>query len=134
MKRSLSTSQNNNPMTKRTMFERPNYFNYNLPEINVHSKPSKYTFASHQKVCVSTPYHNQIVSNRIDSVLRTINTDFVFDSVCTEWVCVTNSYSQTLFSLRLWKQDEELILEMKYTSGDLSEFIQLQKILFDSVM
>jgi hypothetical protein len=134
MKRSLSTSQNNNPMAKRTMFERPNYFKYNLPEIIVHSKPSKYTFASHQKVCISTPCHNQVVSNRIDSVLRTINTDFVFDSAHAQWVCVTNSYSQTLFSLRLWKQYEELILEMKYTSGDLSEFIQLQKILFDSVM
>ena len=131
MKRSFSTSQNNIPMAKRTMFERPNYVKYNLPEINVHSK---HTFASHQKVCVSTPCHNQVVSNRIDSVLRTINTDFVFDSARAQWVCVTNSYSQTLFSLRLWKHDEELILEMKYTSGDLSEFIQLQKILFDSVM
>ena len=145
MKRKLRHVHVGNPISKRALLENPPRMNesvrpqpcvfaFNMPDIIVYEKPAHYIFASPQKVGTNTNERIQTVANRIDSMLRNINTEFVFDARRAHWVGVTNSQHQTLFGMRLWGQDGDLILEMSCTSGDVSEFIQLQRFIMTHVL
>jgi hypothetical protein len=138
MKRKLRHVHLDSPIAKRSLLETPSrisdasrpqpiVFKCNMNDIIVYKKPDHYIFASHQKVGIYTTDRIQTVANKIDSMLRNINIEFVFDASRAHWVGVSNSQQQTLFGMRLWGQDGDLILEMSYTSGDASEFIQLQQ-------
>ena len=145
MKRKLRHVHIGDLISKRALLEKPSPMNdsvqpqpvvfaFNIPDIIVYEKPAHYIFASPQKVGIYTTDRIQTVANRIDSMLRNINTEFVFDASRAQWVGVTNSQHQTLFGMRLWGQDGDLILEMSYTSGDMSEFIQLQQFIMAHVI
>jgi hypothetical protein len=144
MKRKLRHVHIGDFISKRALLENPPRmteptrtqmvaFAFNMPDIIVYEKPDHYIFASPQKVGIYTTDCIQTVANRIDSILRNINTEFVFDARHAQWVGVTNSHHQTLFGMRLWGQKGDLILEMSYTSGDVSEYIQLQQFIMTNV-
>ena len=145
MKRKLRHIHIDDLISKRALLEKPHHMNetlrpqpfacmFNMPDIIVYEKPAHYIFASPQNVGIYTTDRVQTVANRIDSMLRNINTEFIFDARRAQWIGVTNSQHQTLFGMRLWGHAGGLILEMSYTSGDVSEFIQLQQFIMAHVI